>query len=48
LKYADVQEFAISELMGHAVQSLATGTYGKKLDVGRLTTAVEKLAFQLF
>lgn len=47
LKYADVQEFAISELMGHAVQSLATGTYGKKLDVARLRDAVEKLELSL-
>jgi integrase len=47
LKYADVQEFAISELMGHAVTTLSTGTYGKKLDVGRLSTAVERLDFRL-
>jgi integrase len=44
LKWADVQEFAISELMGHAVQALSTGTYGKKLDVVRLKVAVERLS----
>ena len=45
LKYADVQEFAISELMGHSVHALATGTYGKKLDVKHLSTAIERLTF---
>jgi integrase len=45
LKAADVQEFAISELMGHAVESLSVGRYGKALDVARLAEAVEKLEF---
>lgn len=43
LKSADVQEHVISELMGHAVESLSVGRYGKKLDVQRLREAVEKL-----
>lgn len=43
LKAADVQEHVISELMGHAVSSLAVGRYGKKLDASRLAVAVEKL-----
>lgn len=43
LKDADVQEFAISELMGHVVEALSVGRYGKKLNVGRLREAVEKL-----
>ena len=33
--------------MGHAVQALSTGTYGEKLDVERLSAAVEKPASPL-
>ncbi|MFO0449070.1 MAG: DUF6538 domain-containing protein [Pseudomonadota bacterium] len=44
LKYADVQDHTISELMGHAVEALSVGRYGKKLEVGHLREAVEKLA----
>jgi integrase len=43
LKASDVQEFAISELMGHAVESMSVGRYGKKLEVSKLKDAVEKL-----
>lgn len=44
LKSEDVQEFTISELMGHAVESLSVGRYGKKLDVSKLRDAVERLS----
>jgi integrase len=43
LKDADVQEFAISELMGHTVEALSVGRYGKKLNVQRLSDAVSRL-----
>lgn len=43
LKAADVQEHVISELMGHAVDSLAVGRYGKKLDAPRLHAAISRL-----
>lgn len=43
LKYADVQAHAISELMGHGVDELSVGRYGKRLDVQRLLEAVETL-----
>jgi integrase len=44
LKAADVQEHAISELMGHAVSSLAVGRYGKKLEPAKLFVHIEKLS----
>ena len=43
LKAADVQDHTISELLGHEVESITTGRYGKKLDVSRLREAVEEL-----
>jgi integrase len=43
LKAADVQDHTISELLGHEVESIQTGRYGKKLDVSRLREAVEEL-----
>lgn len=43
LKQADVQEHVISELMGHVINSLAVGRYGKKLVPSRLREQVEKL-----
>jgi integrase len=47
LKAADVQEHVISELLGHAVSSLAVGRYGKKLEPSRLTASVERLTLPL-
>jgi integrase len=44
LKAADVQEHVISELMGHAVDSLAVGRYGKRLEPAKLQMQIEKLA----
>jgi hypothetical protein len=38
-----VQAFAISELMGHGVEELSVGRYGKRLHVQRLLDAVDKL-----
>lgn len=43
LKSADVQEYVISELLGHAVDSLAVGRYGKKLSAPKLRNAIERL-----
>jgi integrase len=43
LKAADVQDHTISELLGHEVESITTGRYGKKLDVSTLREAVEEL-----
>jgi len=43
LKAADVQEHVISELMGHAVNSLSVGRYGKKLEPAKLREQVERL-----
>jgi integrase len=43
LKQADVQEHVISELMGHKVDSLAVGRYGKKLKAPFLKVAIDKL-----
>ncbi len=43
LKAADVQEHVISELMGHAVEGLAVGRYGKRLMPSRLWEQIERL-----
>lgn len=43
LKSADVQEFTIAEIVGHKVEGMTVGRYGKRLDVGRLREAIEKL-----
>jgi integrase len=43
LKAADVQEHVISELMGHAVDSLSVGRYGKKLEPEKLRANIERL-----
>ncbi len=45
LKHADVQEFAIAELIGHENPNITTGRYGAKLDVKRLAETVRKLDF---
>ena len=45
LKYADVQEFAIAELLGHQNESISTGSYATKLPVKRLAETVRKLDF---
>jgi hypothetical protein len=46
-KAVDVQEHVISELLGHAVSSLAVGRYGKKLEPSRLSASVERLTLPL-
>lgn len=43
LKEADVQDHAISELVGHKVEGMTMGRYGKRLSVPSLKAAVEKL-----
>jgi integrase len=43
LKTADVQDHTISELLGHEVESITVGRYGKRLDVRKLRDAVQKL-----
>jgi integrase len=45
LKAADVREYLIAELMGHANESMSTGRYGKRVDVVGLKAAVEKVDF---
>ena len=45
LKQADVQEFAIAEIVGHENPSITTGRYGAKLNVGRLAETVQKLDY---
>ena len=45
LKHADVQEFAIAELIGHENPNITTGRYGAELDVERLAEVVRKLDF---
>jgi|TARA_B110000495_G_scaffold48827_1_gene40802 integrase len=47
LKSLDAQSHTISELVGHMVDSMTVGRYGKKLDVVNLKKAVEKLNFDL-
>ncbi len=46
LKQLDIQDHLISELVGHTVESITVGRYGKKLDVKALRKAVEKLEYQ--
>jgi integrase len=46
LKYADAQNHTIAELVGHTVESITVGRYGKKLNVKALQTEVEKLDFK--
>ncbi len=43
LKEADVQEHTIAELLGHEVESITTGRYGKPLGVDKLRQAVGRL-----
>lgn len=43
LKGADVQAHVISELMGHGVDELSVGRYGKPLSADQLREAVERL-----
>jgi len=45
LKQLDIQDHLISELVGHTVESITVGRYGKKLDVKALRKAVEKLEY---
>jgi integrase len=47
LKQLDIQDRLISELVGHTVESITVGRYGKKLDVKALRKAVEKLEYHL-
>ena len=46
LKQLDIQDHLISELVGHTVESITVGRYGKKLDVKALRKAVEKREYQ--
>jgi len=43
----DVQEHLVSALVGHAVGSMTSGRYGKKNNVKKLKTELEKLSFEL-
>lgn len=43
LKYADVQSELLDELLGHKVEKLSTGRYGKRYPVDKLREAVERL-----
>ncbi|MBC8285474.1 MAG: site-specific integrase [Nitrospinae bacterium] len=45
LKQLDIQDHLISELVGHTVESITVGRYGKKLDVKALRKAIEKLKY---
>ena len=45
LMHADAQEFQIAQLLGHENESITTGRYGSKLDVGLLAGIVRKLDF---
>ena len=48
LKQLDIQDHLISELVGHTVESITVGRYGKKLDVKALSKAIEMLGFQIY
>jgi len=41
----DVKDSSIAELVGHVVEGMTMGRYGKKLDLPRLREVVEKLDF---
>jgi integrase len=43
LKHADVQESLLDELLGHKVEKLSTGRYGKRYPAEKLKDAVERL-----
>jgi integrase len=43
LKYADVSDPVLDELLGHKVEQLSTGRYGKRYPVEKLQEAVERL-----
>ncbi len=43
LKEADVQDFTISEILGHEVGNITTGRYGKRVSPARLLEALSKL-----
>ena len=46
LKAADVQDHTISELVGHEVESMTVGRYGKKLELPKLRDAIERLDYR--
>lgn len=46
LKAKDVQEFTISEILGHKVESMTVGRYGKKLEPEKLLEALSKAVFE--
>lgn len=46
LKRADVQDFTISEILGHKVQSMSVGRYGKKLEPDKLLVAIKNADFE--
>lgn len=43
LKYADVQDSLLDELLGHKVEKLSTGRYGKRYPVEKLRESVQRL-----
>lgn len=47
LKEADVQDFAISEILGHEVGNITTGRYGKRVSPARLLAALSKLTLPI-
>jgi integrase len=42
-EYADVAESVLDELLGHKVEKLSVGRYGKRYPVEKLREAVERL-----
>jgi integrase len=47
LKYADVADSVLDELLGHKVEKLSVGRYGKRYPVEKLQDAVERLKVEL-
>jgi integrase len=47
LKQLDIQDHLRLEFVGHTVESITVGRYGKKLDVKALRKTVEKLEYHL-
>jgi integrase len=47
LKEADVQDFTISEILGHEVGDITMGRYGKRVSPSRLLAALSKLTLPI-
>jgi integrase len=47
LKEADIQDFTISEILGHEVGNITTGRYGKRVSPARLLDALSKLSLPI-